>query len=94
MSAHTPGPWLVRPAEVTSGWGLCVGNGKHIVAQLKGPAGAEKVANARLIAAAPEMLEALQGMLVEKPIDEILVYAKAAKEKARAVIAKATGEAA
>jgi len=94
MSAHTPGPWLVRPAEVTSGWGLCVGNGKHIVAQLKGPAGAEKVANARLIAAAPEMLEALQGMLVEKPIDEILVYAKAAKEKARAALAKATeGEA-
>jgi hypothetical protein len=96
MSAHTPGPWLVRPAEVTSGWGLCVGNGKHIVAQLKGPAGAEKVANASLIAAAPEMLEALLDLVALLPDPELDVDAVQREYvlAARAVIAKATGEAA
>ena len=89
MSApkHTPGPWSYR--KCPCGMAGC----DQYKINTQGSVGFSEE-DARLIAASPELLEALQGMLVEKPIDEILAYAKAAKEKARAVIAKATGEAA
>jgi len=102
MSApkHTPGPWVVDKAPSTLGGnGFTVRAGGALICTAFPGASTDRIEpvaelNARLIAAAPEMLEALQGMLVEKPIDEILVYAKAAKEKARAALAKATeGEA-
>jgi len=58
MSGHTPGPWL----QVASGpW--VVGGGGRMVALLhtaNPPAPHEYAANARLIAAAPEMLKALK----------------------------------
>jgi hypothetical protein len=92
---HTPGPWIAvgtyvehpndKKADICTCDTALIGQG-HL-----GRSYEEECANARLIAAAPELLEALQGMLVEKPIDEILVYAKTAKEKARAAIARATG---
>ena len=52
MSEHTPGPWGVTAAMKTSAWGVCAPSGqivKDIFQQ----------ADARLIAAAPDMLAAL-----------------------------------
>ena len=55
MSAHTPGPWQVSNDNV-------VHNGEARVAKVLKPRGWESddEANARLIAAAPELLEALR----------------------------------
>ena len=67
---HTPGPWEV------SGDGVSVtmkDNGQHVVAVAKAPqwlTGEEAEANAALIAAAPDGLEA--GKLAASVIDELL----------------------
>ena len=53
MSAHTPGPWTLDPCA--SGW-MLISNGQDITAE---PLDARD-ADARLIAAAPALLEALQ----------------------------------
>lgn len=90
MSKHTPGPWIN------------LGNG-DIVAQSENYCGGEKdiasvfltsndedEANANLIAAAPELLEALKDML-DGHEDACTGYGEGAADKARAAIAKATG---
>jgi hypothetical protein len=96
---HTPGPWhFIKGA---SGWFvesidfiLPVGNGE------------ESEVNARLIAAAPDMLEALRAVLTDNAQDSIedpIGHANRAAQSTgtvfkgtldliRAVIAKATGE--
>ena len=68
--AHTPGPWSAGPQCEISGWvDISIGGyPRNPVASATpaGPGGAEErrdsetVANARLIAAAPELLEACQ----------------------------------
>ncbi len=67
MSAHTPGPW--KAVDVRGTVRLVTGTGNALI-ELK-PAsaegGASYDANARLIAAAPEMLEALRGLLANAP---------------------------
>lgn len=75
MSKHTPGPWETFKGQ--DGWG--------IVGLCGGYYGELSEANARLIAAAPELLEALHGLLLfpNNPREN---------NKARAAIAKATGE--
>ena len=109
---HTPGPWLFRTAPTSAG--LChivsaadwkgafiYGDGIRKGVDDALPKAQELAANARLIAAAPDLLEALQEMVagdaeaiedakrlgVPFP-DEML----AAYHKARAAIARATGE--
>lgn len=84
---HTPGPWAVslgmRTIQVIAGsFRLAIGIDK------------EAEANARLIAAAPELLEALKGLcgLAELRPGHLQDY-KAAVADARAAIAKATGSA-
>lgn len=85
MSAHTPGPWRTY----FNGWGICDDSG-HI-------ASAESKEDARLIAAAPDLLTALKRMLQEFDFmveanvipdvrDDIIFSA------ARAAISKAEGE--
>lgn len=59
MSRHTPGPWKVY----NDGTDVCDDSG-HIAA-CEGTGYDETVANARLIAAAPSMYEALKEMLSE-----------------------------
>lgn len=57
---HTPGPWL---AECRCGDWLVVSEfDTYAIAYPNPPRGAEIEANARLIAAAPEILEALIGL--------------------------------
>ena len=98
MSQHTPGPWFA--SEVTGDEEPCYisahrweslakvyGNEEADFAQ-------EGRANARLIAAAPELLEALH-LMVEalQPAEvDFVDYERIAMEKARAAIKKARGE--
>ncbi len=80
MSKHTPGPWRVTGPNVRAGHALLAIVCDHW-ADEKTPE-PEKEANARLIAAAPDLLDALKEITLEHGMTE----------KARAAIAKATGE--
>ena len=81
MSNHTKGPWIADGAQIfTSDTNVAQANGYRIDRETV-------AANARLIAAAPELLEALKAMVEEtcvNTVDDIHL-------QARAVIAKATG---
>lgn len=88
MSGHTSGPWRqseVTPEAVLSGRDQLVADCSH---GHRPPPRDEVVGNARLIAAAPELLEALEYMVdalgfgTEHPSVEL----------ARAAIAKARGK--
>lgn len=90
---HTPGPWLAF-YEYSNG-PLHVGASKNcLVAGIYIPPVGNPVANSSLIAAAPELLEALRGML---SLDEAHQRGHADEDvcaevrAARAAIAKATG---
>jgi hypothetical protein len=93
QAKHTPGPWLTDRNNVHTGQIAtihhCLNNDWVEVWTDKwaetGLGEAEQEANARLIAAAPELLEALQALLAES------VYESMATATARAAIAKATG---
>jgi len=99
MSAkHTPGPWTNQVVNTVSGVCFKVGpfpwkegelNHACIYADYPNKSGYEQcAANARLIAAAPDLLEALLAVLkvADRKTDEF--------DMARAAIAKATGDAA
>jgi hypothetical protein len=85
MSKHTPGPWVQRKGELkgSDGNNVCVwGLG---LAHCSRDAVAE--ANARLIAAAPDLLEALKEIVQRNEIQHWFNL-----DQARAAIAKAEGE--
>ena len=90
MSEHTPGPWAIyvnAPSDVVirkmskDGYELCA------IARVS-----SGYANAHLIAAAPELLEALDAAL--KLIELVMPIDGDVTRKARAAIAKAKGGAA
>ena len=95
MIKHTPGPWTITvyPPDDYGAEDLCAyidGNRKH-VAHCMPPDGTStelRDANARLISAAPELLEALQLLLEQDDNGEDEIWVR---NKARAAIAKATG---
>jgi hypothetical protein len=63
VSNHTPGPWHYEESPLKTGW--CVVTGNNYLADVHKHVGAtaddaRDEANARLIAAAPELLEALE----------------------------------
>ena len=66
MINHTPGPWIddayigEDPYEDPDAPFVQVGNARWMPSSVDIPAAIEAKANARLIAAAPEMLEALE----------------------------------
>lgn len=84
---HTPGPWRAENSCV-----ICP-DGSIVTCCVRGSVDrknqAEDWATARLIAAAPEMLEALQRLM--SPTETMQDALDAAKQ-ARAAIAKATGD--
>ena len=102
MSAHTPGPWLAMPEECDRPYirirGTKIGK-RHKIANVLTPIydgvherEAEQTrANAQLIAAAPELLEALKDVM-ERLVDRN--ETDEAAVSARAAIAKAKGGAA
>ncbi len=66
MSAHTPGPWQIDNNNCHSGQvAVCHGDEEGYVEvwSENWSAGISQSANARLIAAAPDLLKALQGLL-------------------------------
>lgn len=70
MNTHTPGPWKI---DTFGNIHQIIADGETVVARVTSQAANQKAeterttANARLIAAAPEMLEALEGLLREAP---------------------------
>ena len=97
MSAHTPGPWLIDFCDA-GGFYVYVeptvdmGATATIVSRgAWGHKAAESHANARLIAAAPELLAALHGLLFKAP-DATGEAHDAIWDAARSAYAKATGE--
>lgn len=101
---HTPGPWTIRDYQDHSGNGVEVAQADsrlYIVRDIMGNTIAQSDANTRLIAAAPELLEALRGALVafeqaysalpdDSPAQDHFMACYI--EPARAAIARATGE--
>lgn len=91
---HTPGPWHVSKASPTRV--IESGPRGNSIAKMGLNLGAcsqeEAEANARLIAAAPDLLEALQGMLLGFSLTQNpdAYPSDAPCNKARAAIAKAT----
>lgn len=114
----TPGPWSFRWETSAQDWAIVTDSAGRIIANVNTETGPSPVsapamqvmpaeANARLIAAAPDMLEALEGLLAAKrDLDEHpdsdtsgrwerkLYAVQAAWDAARAAIAKARGGAA
>lgn len=94
----TPGPWIVMPEESENSYvrirGSLLGE-RYKIANVLTPVypgaeateGEETQANARLIAAAPELYSALQEI-----IDTEWIGGKGGFVKARAALAKARGE--
>ena len=84
---HTPGPWMKSTHGGISKYSIWSSNGQHIAdTNTTKSIGFDKcAANASLIAAAPELLEALKELVAEFGVCGLT-------EKARAAIAKATGE--
>jgi len=112
VSAHTPGPWLHDHREGDNGYFntevFSPNDSWGVIATLawvpqplgNGVTGTYREANARLIAAAPDLLSALQG-LDEAYCRAGLPLSRSERHEdrtrliaARAAIAKATGEAA
>ena len=94
MSAqHTPGPWKVLEHSwsdtsiVAEGFdhGICLLDINHATEESQEADEALMAANARLISAAPDLLEALRGVL------RVADRATVEFDAARAAIAKATG---
>lgn len=61
MSAHTPGPW--RYQEESDAYTHIVRAGDRFLCQLQQDTTGEAEANGRLISAAPDLADALQGAL-------------------------------
>ena len=87
ISNITSGEWIASPEEFTTEWRVDAGTwGISICADFPGDGNVE--ANARLIAAAPDLLQALQLLLivVDAPDDDPDIV------RAKNAVAKATGE--
>ena len=86
MSKHTPGPWEMR-GPCASGRYSVIHNGPLFYVGDAGEPG-DGEANARLAAAAPELLEALRELVayhgsdVDNGLDELLTAARTAIAKA------------
>ena len=92
MSKHTPGPWFCpTPLHGTFYVEARIDGGMLQEVASCGPTAepSQQAANARLLAAAPELLESLESAL--KLIELVMPIDGDVTRKARAAIAKATG---
>jgi hypothetical protein len=94
---HTPGPWRLEHGIVSAPHGLFitrdVQDGERYVARMDGSthAALETKANARLIASAPELLDAAIKLLDDQFRHNDFATWCADRKLAREVIARATG---
>ena len=92
-TAHTPGPWRVAPAADYLSSDINVDAGKRgyiCLAGVRGDTQAE--ANARLIAAAPDLLRALDNLLEQHMAGvDLSVRDRHEWLRAAAAVARATG---
>lgn len=94
MNKHTPGPWEMR----RDGYVYSVATGERVCSPHSTLPDSKKVSdqlknlkqNARLIAAAPDLLEALKRMVLDGNCSD-KNYRALALEQARTAIAKAEG---
>lgn len=89
---YTPGPWdYVREnGSPTTGQHMIKGAVPGYLAEVRDCGSGDVSANARLIAAAPDLLDALAAAL--NLIDLVVPFEGDVTRKARAALAKATGE--
>ena len=91
MNKHTPGPWVKAKYKVSTPSGGLIANTRST-----GEASSDDEANARLISAAPELLECLQWAMQTGRLNYVgrtngnADYCDAV-DRANAAIAKATG---
>jgi hypothetical protein len=93
---HSPGPWSIE-SSLSSEFRFTryiTDLAAHVVADVRPVEGDDQVelANARLIAAAPEMLDALEYLLPIADKNAETSFGRDAVRIARAAIAKAKGE--
>lgn len=94
---HTQGPWVVGPTDARGAISV-IAEGSRAIIEVRNPFGHDRhpdeiMANARVIAAAPELLEALLA-IVEGGNTDCGTYWKVDVddiEKARAAVARAKG---
>jgi len=94
MSKHTPGPWVVGPVDDTVVTHLGADGVRYEVAQIDGDYNEPDLwpvmeANARLIAAAPDLLLALRELLFNHNHGNGLDAWHRTRDRAAAAIAKA-----
>ena len=87
---HTPGPWTTERLN-GSDWGHLVHIGDELDVLVQNADPDEELANARLIAAAPELLEAAKAILERE--DQRDDFADPLLEKLRLAIRKSEGRA-
>ena len=92
QTSHAPGQWVVKSLSVYTDYGA---GHRHKVADTRQPLFTRECqeANARLIAAAPDLLAALEALVGEADLGEVDLDDddRAKLEQARAAIARATG---
>ena len=89
MSKHTAGPWRIQESFVNNGqrWSILFRDDSKWLASVLHNNNDESMANAKLMAAAPELLEALESLL-----EQTRQYGHTAEiTAAEAAIAKAKG---
>lgn len=94
-AAFTPGPWEARSGSLHRQHWLIDAPGRRFIATIDGPPDKEGEANARLIAAAPELYRQLE-IWVSTVVNDALLMCDPdlAREvdASRALLAKARGE--
>lgn len=98
MGGHTPGPWTPdRDPRIGMEWNVHIldqrGHAICFMAHSDGASPERDEANAALVAAAPDLLDALQVFAERSSSDEFITITVRTEhvERARAALAKATG---
>lgn len=94
MIKHTPAPWVTEQPERKGYVWVSSSDGSRANLATVWRADGNAMANARLMAAAPDLLEALQSLVDMDVSYQRGPMVEEAVNKARAAIEKATGEAA
>ena len=90
MTSYTPGPWEINGIAIESGFEVIayLREPTHFQGDIR-PGHKDEAANANLIAAAPELYEALEDLLESPYADP---HGEKERMAARAALAKARGE--